>query len=406
MLMLGRLLLLGAAVAEASVARDAQEPASRIPIGSVVQSMSLPERIKAYHATSSTDVKRQSSRRLQESWVLCQLAGGTLDEADGKCRRCPDGAVDDGRDRNCCVINLNDFSLLCNVCEQLNGPDGPDSCGKYTCETDIEQQTTTCLGCIVDSSEGGGTLCSVFTCPPEANGRCSCSSVTWNGQSCGQCSFGADQLMSFDCSGVVGSDGPSLTGPTASPTPLPTPRPTPHPTPLPGSPTFSPTTENMGLCATEGGTLFDDGNKCKSCVEGNEFYGTICPTCKNLLMEGSAEGMASPSIGCGDFSCIDDFTTGKRNCGGCVHPSICLSYDCPIAAAMDGDYGRCKCSEFISGGQFCRTCGFGGGDDTLAYDCSNVGGPNTLTSGSQIGASSVGALLGSFLAMLFAVVMT
>ena len=117
-------------------------------------------------------------------------------------------------------------------------------------------------------------------------------------------------------------------------------------------------------------------------------------------MGGIAEGMASPSIGCGDFSCIDDYTTGKRSCSGCVDPALCMSYNCPIAAAMDGNYGQCRCSEFISNGQLCRACGFGGEDGTLAFDCSNIGGPNTLTSGSQTSASSFGALLGSALAIL------
>ena len=398
MLMLGHLFLLaGAAAATVSTAENSQQLSA---IGSIVQSISLPERIKAYHATSSTDVQRQGNRHLSENWVICQLAGGTLDDADGKCRRCPDGAIDDGSDRNCCVINLNDFSLLCNVCEKFQGINGPDSCGEYTCETDIEQQTTTCRGCIADSSEGGGTVCSIFTCPPEAEGRCSCSSVTWNGRSCGTCSFDADQYMLFDCSGVAGSDAPKVTGPTALPTPSPTPRPTSRPTPIPGGPTYQPTTEYMGLCASEGGTLFGDGSKCKSCVEGNEFYENVCSTCKDLLMGGIAEGMASPSIGCGDFSCIDDYTTGKRSCSGCVDPALCMSYNCPIAAAMDGNYGQCRCSEFISNGQLCRACGFGGEGGTLAFDCTNIGGPNTLTSGSQTSASSFGALLGSALALL------
>ena len=390
MTMLGRLLVLvGTAVASGSAAASSTAPQQEsAAIGSLVQSIALPSR------------QSQSSRQLQENWVICQLAGGTLDDADGKCRRCPDGAVDSGNGRNCCVINLNDFSLLCNVCEKFSGPDGPDSCGEYTCETDIERQTTTCLGCIADSSQGGGTVCSVFTCPPAADGRCSCSSVTYNGQSCGQCSFDANQYLKFDCSGVAGSDGPKVLGPTATPTTSPTPRPTPRPTPVPGSPTFQPTTENMGLCATADGTLFEDGNKCKSCVEGNEFYGAVCPTCEDLLMEGLAEGVASPSIGCGDFSCIDDYTTGKRNCRGCIDPVLCLSYDCPITAAMDGDYGKCKCREFISNGQLCRACGFGGEDGTLAFDCSNIGGPNTLSNGNRIGTNCVGALLGAALSLV------
>ena len=212
MTMLGRLLVLvGTAVAVASgsaAATAAQQESAAI--GSLVQSIALPSR------------QSQSSRQLQENWVICQLAGGTLDDADGKCRRCPDGAVDSDNGRNCCVINLNDFSLLCNVCEKFSGPDGPDFCGEYTCETDIERQTTTCVGCIADSS--GGTVCSVFTCPPVADGRCSCSSVTYNGQSCGQCSFDANQYLKFDCSGVAGSDGPKVLGPTATPTTSPTPR--------------------------------------------------------------------------------------------------------------------------------------------------------------------------------------
>ena len=77
--MLGRLLVLvGTAVASGSAAASSTAPQQEsAAIGSLVQSMALPSR------------QSQSSRHLQENWVICQLAGGTLDDADGKCRRCP-----------------------------------------------------------------------------------------------------------------------------------------------------------------------------------------------------------------------------------------------------------------------------------------------------------------------------
>ena len=220
-----------------------------------------------------------------------------------------------------------------------------------------------------------------LTMPAEA-GRCAATlpvpqppmdfataeSVRWNGQDCGTCSFDDTAYMEFDCSNV-GAGGPILVGPTPHPTPLPTLTPTPRPTPLPGEPTYSPTPEGQRLCNEDGGTLLKDG-KCKTCVDGNDFFDTICPLCEQIE--------EPQDINCNDFSCTDDYQTNTRNCRGCLGSNICLNYDCPVVATTDNS--QCTCREFILEGRLCRTCSFDGEDGTLSFDCSNVGGP---TSGSS-----------------------
>jgi len=345
------------ATATAATAAAAAAPES-VQIGSIVQGISL-HHVPRRHIKSSAPAKQQEERQLQEKWIICTLAGGTVDEADGKCRRCPDS---DGtsNDRNCCTIDLQDFSLQCNVCEVLNGQ---ESCGMYDCKTEVNSETTRCKGCI-DDTKGGGTLCSSFTCPPAGDGPCICDSVRWNGKDCGECSYNDDGYVEFDCSGVEGDSGPNVVAPTPLPTSSPTPKPTPRPTPLPGAPTYSPTSEEQGLCKEDKGTMLEDG-KCRTCVDGTDFYEDVCPACE-LIQE------PQDSIDCTKFSCTDDYEADVRNCRGCLGSNICLNYDCPVMAT---DTTQCNCREFILEGRLCRSCDFDEEDGTLLFNCGNVGGP-------------------------------
>jgi len=112
-----------------------------------------------------------------------------------QCQMCP-GDEDEG----CCIINLDTYDFACDVCESI---DGQRECARVACGL-TDDDGYGCNGCGDYSS---GKACFDFACSGAEEGQeseCVCNSITWNGQSCGQCSIDSEGNPQFDCGKVNG----------------------------------------------------------------------------------------------------------------------------------------------------------------------------------------------------------